>query len=800
MKSLKNTLTQIFCLLVFSMFSLTAFGQNLNVSLVGSLQYTQDANDIWGYADATTGIEYAIVGLNNGTSVVSLADPANPVQVGFVPGATSIWRDIKTWGQYAYVTTDVGTDGLTIIDLSNLPNGITSTNWQPTLTVNGQTGTLNKAHNIWIDENGYAYISGSNLGNKGVMILDVHTTPGTPIYVGSTPVHYSHDCFARGDTLYTADLYVGEFTIYDVSNKANPVFLGSHPTDFSFTHNLWLSDDSQTLYTTDEKANAPVGAYDVSDPSNIVELDLFKPLSTLGQGVIPHNVHVWDDFLIVSYYTDGLILVDGSRPSNLIEVGNFDTYLTSSGGFNGSWGAYPYLPSGKILVSDINSGLYVFQPTYVRACWLEGTVTDATNGNPINGATIQILGGAIANDNSDIFGKYETGLATAGTYTVKATAAGYTPKTFSVTLANGQLTIQDFQLGLVVPFTVSGQVVDEQGTPVDNAKVLLESLVNTYNFTSDASGNFSTVMANGDYDVLAEKWGFKAKLIQDTLLDINNANIVIQLEAGYEDAFALDLGWTTTSTAQTGAWQRGKPNGTNDGTYGQVAPNEDASTDIGQSCYVTGNSGTSVADDDVDNGIVRLLSPSFDGTLYAQPHISLETWFVNVGGSGTPNDALSLQISNGTSTVTMESITLSNPTWTLRDYRLSDYITPTATMQFIVETSDLQGSGHITEGGVDNFKVYEGQPINTNPVKSLEANMKVYPNPFHETMTIEYELQSNNANLQIFNIVGQMLENQVLNDKNGKVQIGENLENGVYFVRIIQDGKVSTAQKIVKMK
>lgn len=784
-------------LTAFSMFSLTVSAQNLNVSLVGSLQYSEDANDIWGYADSS-GVEYAIIGLRNGTSIVSLADPANPVQVGYVPGANSTWRDIKTWGQYAYVTTDVGTDGLVVIDLSNLPNGVTSTNWQPTLTVNGQSGVFNKAHNIWIDENGYAYISGANLGVGGVMILDVHTTPGTPIYVGATPNNYSHDCYARGDTLYTADIYAGEFTIYDVSNKANPVFLGSQQTDFSFAHNVWLSDDSQVLFTTDEKPNAPVGAYDVSDPTNIIELDLFKPLQTLGQGVIPHNVHVWDDFLIVSYYTDGLILVDGSRPTNLIEVGNFDTYFTSSGGFNGSWGAYPYLPSGKILVSDINSGLYIFQPTYVRACWLEGNVTDAVTGNTINNVDISISG-TLANDESDIFGHYETGIATAGTYTVTAVASGYAAASATVTLSNGVLTIQDFQLSPLTPFTINGTVIDEQGTPIENAEITLQSLTSTYDFTSDANGNFSTSIFNGNYDILTGKWGFHTKLVQDTTLDLSNANFTIELTTGYRDEFALDLGWLSAGNAQTGSWERGEPLGTSNTTYGQVAPEDDIANDIGTQCYVTGNTGSSVADDDVDNGQVRLLSPLFDVTTYNDPRLAVQTWFVNVGGSGTPNDALTLKIFNGDSTVTIETITLSDPNWTARDYRLKDYIVPSNTMRFIIETEDLQGSGHVVEAGVDGFEIYEGQPDNTNSIDKLTVNIKVYPNPFTENITIDYELESRNAILEIFNVVGQQMETKVLDDKKGLVQIGNNLNPGVYFVRIVQDGQVSTTQRIIKV-
>ncbi|NJN77658.1 MAG: carboxypeptidase regulatory-like domain-containing protein [Saprospiraceae bacterium] len=261
-------------------------------------------------------------------------------------------------------------------------------------------------------------------------------------------------------------------------------------------------------------------------------------------------------------------------------------------------------------------------------------------------------------------------------------AAGYVPKTVTVTLTNGQVTVQDFQLTPAIPFTVNGQVVDEQGATIADAKVLLEGIVTDYTFTTDASGTFSATMDNGSYDVLAGKWGYNTRLIQDTLLDVLNPNIVIELTAGYKDEFVLDLGWITTANAQTGAWQRGKPNGTSDPTYGQVAPGEDVTTDLGEACYVTGNNGSSFADDDVDNGTVRLISPMFDATGYIEPYVKLETWFVNVGGNGTPNDALTLQISDGVSTTTVEIVTLSDPNWTARTYRLKDYLTPSATMRF----------------------------------------------------------------------------------------------------------------------
>ena len=80
----------------------------------------------------------------------------------------------------------------------------------------------------------------------------------------------------------------------------------------------------------------------------------------------------WDDYLIVSYYTEGCIVVDAAQPDNLVQVGNFDTFLGGAqGGFSGVWGAYPYLPSGLIIISDRSDGLFVLA-TQLRSCLLSG--------------------------------------------------------------------------------------------------------------------------------------------------------------------------------------------------------------------------------------------------------------------------------------------------------------------------------------------------------------------------------------------------------------------------------------------
>jgi len=336
--------------------------QNIqNTSLVGNLPYNQGVNDVWGWADED-GTEYAFVGTQTGVSVVSLADPSNPTEVGFADGPSSGWRDIKTWKGYAYAINETS-DGLLVIDLNTLPDSISYTYWAPEIK---DLGTLNTCHNIYIDEFGAAYLAGCNLNGGGMLFVDVNPDPGNPIYIGKGDSRYSHDVFVRDEIMYSSDIFAGFFSIADVSDKDSATTMATQNTPFNFTHNAWLSDDSQTLFTTDERSNAPTAAYDISDLENIKKLDEFRPAETINTGVIPHNAHVLDDYLIISHYSDGVVIVDAARPHNLIQVGQYDTYPVPGSGFSGCWGAYPFLPSGLVLGSDRSNGLFVIQPNYIE--------------------------------------------------------------------------------------------------------------------------------------------------------------------------------------------------------------------------------------------------------------------------------------------------------------------------------------------------------------------------------------------------------------------------------------------------
>ncbi len=785
------------------MLASASFAQ-LNVTLASHLDYDEECSNIWGYV-APDSTEYALVGTAEGVSIVNLSDPTNPVESDFIPGAPGIWRELKTWGHFCYVSNETA-NGIQIIDLSNLPGEVTFENWTPNIP---GLGTLSTCHSLAIDEFGWLYLNGTNLHGGGILYIDVFSTPGVPVYVGKGPAIYCHDMYARDNLIYAGEIYDGNLTIYDVSDKLNPILLGSVQTPGAFTHNTGLSDNSEICFTTDETGGAPVTSYDVTDPTDIIELDQYRPLETLGSGVIPHNVHPWLDWLIVSYYTDGCKVVDAARPDNLIEVGNFDTFLGGGAGFDGAWGVYPYLPSGLILVSDISAGLYVLIPNYVRACYLEGKVTDAVTGANISGATVDILAD-LAIESTKLNGEYKTGLAVPGFYGVTASKPGYQGGSALVEMINGELTIQDFQLQPLASFTMNGTVKDlNTGTAVPDAKVQVVNNDFNFNTTANSNGEFSIpAFFEGNYDVLAGKWGYKTGFLSSQAFSENNNSTDIEIETGIEDVFSLDLGWTLSGDAPQGIFELGNPIEVPVPQLGGIIiqPENDSDDDPGNSCYITGNV-LDLFTGVHGTGTTRITSPTFDLTGMFEPHISFRTWLytIQTNGAGVGNDKLFVKLTNGTETINLAQVSTTNifsqPVWAMHDMNVTTLIPATANMQVIVEIGDSDPNfSDVAEAGFDFFAAYDANPNSTNEVEGNGISMSALPNPSSNEFTVKYDLEnpSKDASLLIFNVLGQMVETMPIDALGGEIRFGNDFRQGIYFVKIRQQDADSPAIRLVK--
>ncbi|WP_417602210.1 choice-of-anchor B family protein [Owenweeksia hongkongensis] len=435
-------------------FSISA-QDSLGVEKLSNFKFFDGINDIWGYAD-TSGNEYALVGINSGFAIVDVTVPTNPVQKHFISGANTTWRDIKTWSHYAYVVHDgVGpsnSDGVMIVDLNTIDSAtISFTQFFPSVTIGGTKFDYSDAHNLYIDESGVLYLFGSNIGVGGACMFDLVTDPENPTLLGVYDGNYYHDGVARGDTLWGAAIQVGIFEAVNISNKSNPVVMGSHATPNNFTHNIWFSDDNKTVFTTDERKGAYVAAYDVSDMNNITETDRIRTTIFDPNQVIPHNTHVLGDFLVTSYYTSGLQIVDASNPDILVETAYYDTSPLIGDGFNGAWGAYPFLPSRNILVSDRQEGLFVLSTDYPRACFFTAFVKDTATGNPIINASITMVGSALSGS-TNIFGNFRDGQRDTGDYVVVVQKSGYYPDTLLVKMREGKIVNRTVNL---IPFGFS---------------------------------------------------------------------------------------------------------------------------------------------------------------------------------------------------------------------------------------------------------------------------------------------------------------------------------------------------------
>jgi hypothetical protein len=239
------------------------------------------------------------------------------------------------------------------------------------------------------------------------------------------PPYYIHDAHIRGNRLYASAGGMRRVDIVDISDKGNPVLITHILYQGSYTHSCWTTDDHRFLFVTDEQDGQVARIWNIENLSAIHEVSQY----TANLQSLVHNPYIRGPYAFIAHNTEGMRVVDIADPSVPVEVGYYDTFTGPSGGFNGLWSACPYLPSGKILGGDRVGGLFVWRFNNTRAGRVYGIVRDSLTGLPIDSAVVSIVetGRAATSDSSGGFRIGEL----PGTYTLTATADGYTPKVLS---------------------------------------------------------------------------------------------------------------------------------------------------------------------------------------------------------------------------------------------------------------------------------------------------------------------------------------------------------------------------------
>ncbi|MBK7232506.1 MAG: choice-of-anchor B family protein [Saprospiraceae bacterium] len=793
------SLIKFFLFFLISSFSLLAQDGDFNMEILANVKVPEGGSGIWHYVD-NNGIEYAVFGSRTAVIIYSLEDPKNPIERFRLPGVETTWREVFIYGDYIYGVNDNQANGLIIINMKQAPLNITGKFWKSTITANGITEELNTCHTVFVDEKGRLYLNGCGSW-RGTLIFDITKTPEEPQFLGAQTARYCHDNFGRNDTIWSSDILDGVLSFWDIKNPASPKEIGVVRTPFSFTHNAWPSDDGKYVFATDERADAYVASYDVTDLSDIKLLDTWRPKDTEGKGVIPHNTRYINGFLVTAFYTDGIKINDVHRPDNIVEVGSVDTWFGAHGGFNGCWGVSPFLPSGTIVASDIQAGLFVIKPTYVRACYLEGRVTDSITGFAIKDVSVNIVAPRKNGKTTDQRGDYKTGYAFAGTYLVTFNHPDYFPKTISVDLQNAEVNVQNVILKprnlridqkIIVKDELTGQIIE-------SAQIFLSNTNREANGQTDAFGEatISFFQDNLLFDLFVGKWGyFHTRLNYDS--ENLSGPITVFLKSGYQDDFIFEQNWNLKGSASAGLWVREEPIETLFRNM-VINPGNDIVDDFGTKCYVTGNAGGGSGDDDVDNGNVVLTSPVINLSKYRRPIMKYSTWFANDGGSGNPNDKMTVRMTNGNETVVLSEILRTQNRWVETDnIDIASLLSLTDSMYLIIETAD-EIPGHLVEAGFDGFLITESQP---NIVQETDPNILIEANPtvFNTSVMLNYHLpaQYQNAHLRINSMDGKFIQSIDLNPGNGKVEIGEKLAMGVYLLQIKVNNVFSKTIRVIK--
>jgi hypothetical protein len=198
--------------------------------------------------------------------------------------------------------------------------------------------------------------------------------------------------FAKGNKVVAAFWSAGELFL-DIENPAAPRLVGQTPyraeDGYRGAHSGWFNDD-ETLFVQNDETMQAIGNGSraswtfqrVFDTSSLERPQLLSTFAT--ESAVPgkdgrvatdgiysvHNAVIEGDLEYISWYSDGVRVVDLADPRRPREVAWFvpppssprQAAITARDGrrdMPAVWGVYPW--KGMVLASDLNSGLWIFR-------------------------------------------------------------------------------------------------------------------------------------------------------------------------------------------------------------------------------------------------------------------------------------------------------------------------------------------------------------------------------------------------------------------------------------------------------
>lgn len=274
---------------------------------------------------------------------------------------------------------------------------------------------------------------------------------------------------------------------------------------------------------------------------------------------------------------------------------------------------------------------------------------------------------------------------------------------------------------------------------------------------STARNPVHTYTTDGTYTVTLTVNGFAGPAVEvkPDLVQVGGFQTLVQ------EPFEGLSTWTVgaPNDATTGNWELGDPVGTTSGGL-PAQPENDHTPGAGTRAWVTGLAGGAAGAADVDNGTTTLYSEIFDLSTATDPLVCYARWYTNNLGSAPGQDEFVVQVSSngGAGWVDLERLNLSDTEYNLKQWRISDFVTPTSAVQFRFQASDL-GAGSLVEAVIDDFEILDTlSPAAAPELAAVAAGLhvQVLPNPSSRSAQLRFELPAREAvTLAIFDLNGR---------------------------------------------
>lgn len=326
---------------------------------------------------------------------------------------------------------------------------------------------------------------------------------------------------------------------------------------------------------------------------------------------------------------------------------------------------------------------------------------------------------------------------------------------------------------------------------------------------------------NGDivyyYLGLANDCGTLINTLPSRASDPLNPNIPFNALVGFNllntDDFDNNYGsWSTpdpTDNASTGKWVIADvptPSYLDPTTLSGLVQTDSQHTPGGSYSCFTGNA-SSAADpagtEDIDGGKTTLFSLTWDMSTYTNPLITYWRWYSNDQGATPETDFWQTAISNdnGATWVPVENINVPDHSWRRFAVKVTDYVTPTATvkMRFIAEDAN---AGSLVEAALDDYEIWDAEPTGINNTEAQNL-FSVFPNPAKNQLVLNYNMKTaDKLTVSIIDKLGRVVLTQKCDGSFGtgtKVIKLNSIAEGMYTLNV-SGNKSSFNKKITVIK